>query len=256
MPDYSYVDQPGLLQYLFYPRADATENPDGSYDYFVTVEDGTRLACRFYEADPTWPWMLYFHGNGEVASDYDDIAPFYQLSRINLVVVDYRGYGLSEGRPSVSNLLTDARQVLQAVKGEAGKRDADPKLWVMGRSMGSIAALSLAHHDHQELQGLIIESGFASVTRLITHLGLMAPNLELKAIEEACLKMIKDIYLPALILHGDRDTLVPWAEGKLIYDTLGSSAKQMVTITGASHNDIIFRDLPRYFGAIHRFLNG
>lgn len=256
MPDYSYVDQPRLLQYLFYPRADATENPAGSYDCLVEVDDGTRVACRFYEADLAWPWMIYFHGNGEVASDYDDIAPFYQLCRVNLVVVDYRGYGLSEGTPSVSNLLADAGQVLQAVKGKAEQRHSNPKLWVMGRSMGSIAALSLAYHHHQELQGLIVESGFASVTRLITHLGIMAPNPELKSIEEACLAMIKDIRLPVLVLHGDRDTLVPWAEGKLIYDTLGSTAKQMVTIPGASHNDIIFRDIPRYFGAIQQFLNG
>lgn len=256
MPDYSYVDQPELLQYLFYPRAGATANPAGSRDYFVTVQDGARVACRFYEADPAWPWLLYFHGNGEVASDYDDIAPFYHISGTNLAVADYRGYGLSEGRPSVSNLLADARQVLPAVKEEIGKGRQDPVLWVMGRSMGSIAALSLAYCEPRQLQGLIIESGFASVTRLIEHLGLMAPDPQLKAIETACLEMIGAIRLPALVLHGDRDTLVPWAEGKLIFDTLGSEVKQMVTINGAGHNDVIFRDLPRYFGAIRQFIEG
>lgn len=256
MPDYSYIDKPQLLQYLFYPRADATDNPAGSYDHFVKVGDGTKIACRFYEADLSWPWLIYFHGNGEIASDYDSIAPFYQLCRTNLIVVDYRGYGLSEGSPSVGSLIKDARDVLPALKEHLEKRSKEPKLWVMGRSMGSIAALNLACHYPAELQGLIIESGFASVTRLITHLGIMAPNPELKVIEEAALQIVREINLPALILHGDRDTLVPWAEGKLIYDNLGSTAKEMITITGASHNDIIFRDIPRYFGAIQQFMMG
>lgn len=254
MPDYSYVDQPQLLQYLFYPRYDASVAPQGSFDFFVEAAGDTRVACRFYPADSTWPWMLYFHGNGEVASDYDDIAPFYQLCRINLVVADYRGYGLSQGQPSVCSLVSDAERVLKAVIQEVQVRYNQSNWWVMGRSMGSIAALHLAHQYPDELQGFIIESGFACVTRLITHLGIMASNSCLKDIEAQCLQMIAQIRIPALILHGDRDSLVPWAEGKLIYDTLNSS-KQMLTIPGASHNDIIFRDIPRYFGAIQDFIN-
>lgn len=254
MPDYSYVDQPSLLQYLFYPRYDASVTPQGSFDFFVEAVRDVRVACRFYPVNPDWPWMLYFHGNGEVASDYDDIAPFYQLCRVNLVVADYRGYGLSQGRPSVGSLISDSEKILRAVAQEVQDRYNQSAWWVMGRSMGSIAALHLAHKYPKELQGLIIESGFASVTRLITHLGIMATNSRLKDIEAECLQMIAEIDIPALILHGDRDTLVPWAEGKLIFETLKSS-KQMLTIPGASHNDIIFCDIPRYFGAIQSFIN-
>mgnify|MGYP000868258237 CR=1 FL=1 len=255
MPDYSYVDQPQVLQYLFYPRSDASENPPGSYDYFIEVGDNVRVACRFYPADPGWSWMLYFHGNGEVASDYDQVAQFYQLCKVNLVVADYRGYGLSQGRPTVTNLVSDAEKVLIEIKGYVKKHYGQSPFWVMGRSMGSIAALHLAYRFPQEMQGFIIESGFSCVTRLITHLGIMAPNPGLKSIEEANLEMIRQIRVPALILHGDRDTLVPMSEGKLIYDTLGSVNKQLLIIPGASHNDIIFYDLPRYFGAIEEFLN-
>ncbi len=256
MPDYTYIDRPQILQHLFYPRPDVTTPPAGSRDLIVEVEGKTRLGCRLYEADLDWPWMIYFHGNGEVASDYDEIAPFYQLCRTNLAVVDYRGYGLSTGSPSVSNLLADAKEVLVALEAEIkGKQSNKAKIWIMGRSMGSIAALNLARYEPQRLEGLIIESGFACVTRLITHLGIMRPSPELKAIEEACLEMIKGIELPTLILHGERDTLVPWAEGRLIFDTLGSTEKEMITIGEASHNDIIFRDIPRYFGAIQHFMH-
>jgi len=255
MPDYSYVDQPQVLQYLFSPRDDASENPPGCYDHFVEVGDNVRVACRFYLADPDWPWMLYFHGNGEVASDYDQIALFYQFCRVNLAVADYRGYGLSQGRPTVAALISDAEKVWTEVNRYVKESYAQAVSWVMGRSMGSIAALHLAYRFPQEMQGFIIESGFACVPRLIHHLGIMAPNPQLKSIEAECLEMIKQIEVPALILHGDRDTLVPWSEGKLVYDTLGSADKQMLAIPGASHNDIIFCDMPRYFGAIEQFVN-
>ncbi len=255
MPDYTYVDQPQLLQYLFYPRPDNAGGPPGSYDVFINVEANIRVSCRFYLADPEWPWMLYFHGNGEIAADYDEIASFYQLSRINLAVADYRGYGLSQGQPTVNSLVSDAEKVWQAVQQEVLKRYNRSFDWVMGRSMGSIAALHLAHRYPEELKGFIIESGFASVTRLITHLGIMAPNSMLKGIEEECLAMIAEIRVPALVIHGDRDTLVPWGEGKLIHDTLNKGDKHMLTVPGASHNDIIFRDIPRYFGAIQGFID-
>ena len=100
MPDYSYVDQPYLLQMLFYPRADFTRPPEYAWDLFAETEDGNRIASRFYSGGTKWPWILYFHGNGEVASDYDGLAPLYLARQINLAVVDYRGYGASSGKPS------------------------------------------------------------------------------------------------------------------------------------------------------------
>jgi hypothetical protein len=66
MPDYSYVDQPYLLQMLFYPRADFTRPPEYAWDLFAETEDGNRIASRFYSGGTKWPWILYFHGNGEV----------------------------------------------------------------------------------------------------------------------------------------------------------------------------------------------
>jgi len=75
MPDYSCVDQPYFLQMLFYPRPDFTRPPDYAWDLFADTKDGARLAARFYSGGEQWPWILYFHGNGEVASDYDDLAP-------------------------------------------------------------------------------------------------------------------------------------------------------------------------------------
>jgi pimeloyl-ACP methyl ester carboxylesterase len=210
MPDYSYVDQPYLLQMLFYPRADFTRPPEYAWDLFAETEDGNRIASRFYSGGTKWPWILYFHGNGEVASDYDGLAPLYLARQINLVVVDYRGYGASSGKPSFTHLVQDAHLLYKTVKNELDRRGCSGGLYIMGRSLGSISALELAFHYGDGLQGLIIESGFASISRLIYQLGLMGPTAELDKIEGECLEMIAQIKLPALVIHGRVDTLVPW----------------------------------------------
>ncbi|MGI6422867.1 MAG: alpha/beta hydrolase [Syntrophomonadaceae bacterium] len=256
MPDYSYVDQPYLLQMLFYPRADFTRPPEYAWDLFAETEDGNRIASRFYSGGTKWPWILYFHGNGEVASDYDGLAPLYLARQINLVVVDYRGYGASSGKPSFTHLVQDAHLLYKTVKNELDRRGCSGGLYIMGRSLGSISALELAFHYGDGLQGLIIESGFASISRLIYQLGLMGPTAELDKIEGECLEMIAQIKLPALVIHGRVDTLVPWREGELVYNTLGSVDKKMLVIPGAGHNDIIIRDIPKYFGAIEDLVSG
>ncbi|KUG03714.1 temperature sensitive supressor-like [hydrocarbon metagenome] len=255
MPDYSYVDQPYFLQMLFYPRPDFTIPPDNAFDLLIDTGDDARVAARFYSGDKQWPWILYFHGNGEVASDYDDLSALYFSQSINLVVADYRGYGSSSGTPDFTSMVNDAHHVYGVVKNELEKRSYNSDLYIMGRSLGSISALELAFHHQKTFKGLIIESGFASINRLIYHLGIMKPNPDLDQIERECLEMIAEIRIPALIIHGGSDNLVLPGEGKLVYDTLGSSDKEMVIIPRAGHNDVIVRDIPKYFGAIKKLVS-
>ena len=95
-PEYWRLDEePLLAQYLLFPRRDFTPPPPGAFDLMVKVEadQDVQVAVRFYPGEEDWPWILYFHGNGEVASDYDYFRKMYHARRINLVVADYRGYG-------------------------------------------------------------------------------------------------------------------------------------------------------------------
>ena len=160
MTDYSSSDQPFLLQFIFYPRKDFTPCPANAFDLSVLVGDGVSIFCRFYVGHPEWPWILFFHGNGEVVSDYDEISPLYHQKEINLVVADYRGYGASTGAPTLTDLVQDAHVIFKEVKGELSRKNLRKELWVMGRSLGSISALELAYHYQEEIKGLIIESGF------------------------------------------------------------------------------------------------
>ncbi len=239
MIDYSPLDQPFLLQFVFYPRKDFTPCPKNAFDLSVGVEDQASISCRFYMGHHEWPWILFFHGNGEVVSDYDEVSPFYHQRKINLVVTDYRGYGTSTGTPTLTDLVRDAHMIFKGIRGELSRRKLRNDLWVMGRSLGSISALELAYHYQEMMKGLIIESGFPSVVRIIVHLGMPASGMGLEKIDQECVERIKKIFLPTLIIHGEKDSLVPLENAKDIYEHLGTQEKELLVIPSATHNDIM-----------------
>ena len=254
MIDYSLLDQPFLRQFIFYPRKDFTPCPGNAFDLSVGVTDGVTISCRFYMGQREWPWVLFFHGNGEVASDYDEISPLYHQSKMNLAVADYRGYGASGGTPTLTDLVQDAHAIFKEVREELSRRNLRKNLWVMGRSLGSISALELAYHYQKEMEGLIIESGFPSVVRILFHLGASVQAMGLEKIDRECLERIKEIFLPTLIIHGERDSLVPLENAREIYRHLGSKEKELLAIPSATHNDIMLVGFKDYFRTLQQFV--
>jgi uncharacterized protein len=254
MPDYSLIDQPAILMYVFYPRKDSTLCPENAFDLLAPVDDHVSVHCRFYMGNQKWPWVLFFHGNGEVVSDYDEIAPLYHQRRLNLVVADYRGYGKSDGIPTLTDLVQDSHAILREIRGELSKKGLRSDLWIMGRSLGSISAIELAYRYQDAIRGLIIESGFLSVVRIMMHLGISILGTSLEKIDQECLEMIQKIFIPALVIHGERDTLVPLNEGKDIFKHLGTDRKELLIIPSANHNDIMLVGFQKYFDAIQRFI--
>jgi len=254
MIDYSLIDQPSLLRFIFYPRKDFTFCPKNAFDLSVEVGEGASIFCRFYMGHHEWPWILFFHGNGEVVCDYDEVSPFFHQKGLNLVVADYRGYGVSSGIPTLTDLAQDAHIIFKKVREELSRRNLRKDLWVMGRSLGSISALELAYHYQEEMKGLIIESGFPSVVRIMTHLGIPAYGMGLEKIDQECLERIKKISLPSLIIHGKEDQLVPPENGKDIYQHLGTKEKELLIIPSATHNDIMLVGFKEYYNALQQFI--
>jgi alpha-beta hydrolase superfamily lysophospholipase len=252
--DYSPLDQPFLLQFIFYSRKDFTPCPKNAFDLSVAAGEGVFISCRFCMGHHEWPWILFFHGNGEVVSDYDEISPFYHQKEINLIVADYRGYGASTGTPTLTDLIRDAHAIFEAVREELSGKNLRRDLWVMGRSLGSISALELAYHHQEMIEGLIIESGFPSVVRIMFHLGMPAFGKALGKIDQGCLERIQKIFLPTLIIHGERDSLVPVENAKDIYRHLGTREKELLVIPSATHNDVMLVGFKDYFNALQKFI--
>jgi uncharacterized protein len=254
-PDYSLIDRSILLQFIFYPRQEATRCPDEAFDLSIPVDEAV-IGCRFYVSGKENPSLLYFHGNGEVVGDYDEIAPFYNRMGINLIVADYRGYGTSTGHPSLGRLVQDCHVINLSVMAELSSRGFKGGLFLMGRSLGSISVIELASQGADGVRGLIIESGFASVVSIIEHLDLPLPpgGINREEIVSACLEMVGKIEIPCLIIHGENDMLVPVQEAHTLHRSVGSPDKKLVVIPYADHNTIMFTDLRRYMGAIEAFV--
>ena len=252
----SIFDQPHVLQVMFYPRRDFPGSSSASSNasvHFIEVEEGISIGCRFYWVDRDSPNILFFHGNGEIASDYDPIAPQYNRRRINLFVADYRGYGSSGGHPTATGMIRDAHKVFQGLKEILRGQEARGSLFLMGRSLGSASAIELAFHYQREVKGLIVESGFADAFGLLARFGVSIKG----AREETGsfnLRKIRSISIPTLIIHSQYDHIIPVNEGIQLHNTSGAEEKELVIIPNANHNDLMVVGLDHYFGAIERFI--
>ena len=145
--------------------------------------------------------------------------------------------------------------IFKAAKEALDVRGYDPSLWVMGRSLGSLSAIELASRRQDEIRGLIIESGFANVLRIMIHLGLPVYDVDFETIDKESLEVLRTISLPTLIIHGEEDRLVPLKEAETIYNHIGAKDKRLVVIPGADHNDIMFVGLKEYFKALREFVS-
>ena len=175
--DYSILDLPEILQFIFYPRRDWSPPPPDASDFLVPVEEGVSISCRFYPAGVGSPCILYFHGNGEVVCEHDWIAQLYKREGISLFVADYRGYGRSDGEPTFASVTADAHPICSFFLETVRSSSPDVPLFLMGRSLGSHCAVELAFHYPEHFRGLIVESGSSSMTRLIELFGLRSERL-------------------------------------------------------------------------------
>ena len=223
--------------------------------YFISVAEGISISCRFYLDNEKAPNILFFHGNGEIASDYDDIAPLFTQIGVNFFVADYRGYGLSGGEPTFSDMMKDAHPIFDGFKQMLEQKGYSGRIFVMGRSLGSASAIELACNYQEQLEGLIVESGFADVIRLFAYIGVPVEALGLDQVKVSLnLERMQLISIPTLIIHGEYDSLIPVQEGELLYRDSGAQDKRLLIIPKADHNDILFVGRGEYLNTVREFV--
>ena len=255
--DLSFLDRPEILGVIFYPRKSIyvkRSRPDAK-NYFVEVENGVRIGCRFYLRGPDCASMLYFHGNGEIVDDYDWCAHLFNDIGINLFVADYRGYGFSNGEPTITNMVTDSPKIFKRFKEIVTESNFDDTLFVMGRSLGSIPAIEVVFHYQEDVKGLIIESGSAT-NFLYFFEGLIPRNHPIWDDKNKLLNRakVRSISKPTLIIHAEYDSLVPLEEGEELYNSSSAKHKRFLMIPNANHNDLMVAGEKAYFEALKEFV--
>jgi hypothetical protein len=111
--DYAALDVPEVLLRLFHPRPElGLFNPlTSAQEILIPVHPGVAIGGRFYAAGATEPTLLFFHGNGEIVADYEDLGMLYVQRGLNFFPVDYRGYGRSTGTPTVTTMMHDCNAI-------------------------------------------------------------------------------------------------------------------------------------------------
>jgi len=252
-PNYHLLDEAGLGGSMFFPRPNEGSPPNGATDHLIEVDSNSSphvvIAARHYLADSASPTILYFHGNGEVASDHDGIAPLYLAIGINLFVAEFRGYGDSTGRPGFSNLISDAHPTVDAFHRILDQLGCSDQRYVMGRSLGANPALEVAANAADRVSGLIIESGAGNIRRSLERTGLLDTQIG-GQLAHAHEQKIRSITLPTLIIHGEIDILVPPPTAETLRDLLVSTTATLEIIPGAGHNDLLWIGRLQYLEAI------
>jgi pimeloyl-ACP methyl ester carboxylesterase len=252
--DYSLLDHPQILGFLFHPRPSYGALDSAAHDVLIPVEEQVNIGGQFYMAGQAAPNILFFHGNGEIVDDYIDLGPVYNRLDINFLAIDYRGYGRSTGTPTVSAMMGDCHTLFHYVKHWLTQHGYGGPLIVMGRSLGSASALELAHHHTDDMAGVIIESGFAYTIPLLKLVGIDADSLGISEQHGVGnLEKIKTFTKPTLIIHAEHDHIIPLSDGQTLYRACPASDKHFLKIPYANHNNIMTLGFSDYMAAIKNF---
>ena len=192
--------------------------------------------------------MLFFHGNaGNISGRLESVQQFHQLG-LNVLIVDYRGYGQSTGSPSEEGIYRDAAACWRYLTGTQGV--APQKIIVFGRSMGGGAATWLAAKEKPG--AVILESVFTNVPDIGAHHYPFLPVRALATNQFDNKSRVDEIEAPTLFIHSRGDRIVPFTLGRQVYEA-AAEPKQFLEIEGG-HNDGFLVSKEEYLRAIDDFL--
>lgn len=235
---------------LFYP----SKYPEGNWqpvdlnyrDIFFESVDGTKLHGWYCETANPVGFLLLAHGNaGHIAHRAAWIRYLQRELKLSVLAFDYRGYGRSEGKPTVQGVIEDTEAARAKFRELAGIQDKDMVL--MGESLGGAMMIHLASQSAP--RALIIQSTFPSLKEVamvhFPRLAWLVPRQKLVSRDS-----IKKYHGPLLLSHGEQDRTIPYALGKQLFDA-ANEPKEFVSIPGADHNDWLTQD---YLNRVGQFL--
>lgn len=236
---------------LFYP----VKYPDGQWypsgliwdDAWFTASDGTKLHGWYCPCPNPRAVVLYVHGNAGNLSYRSQLMRYMQNElRVTALIFDYRGFGRSQGSPSVAGILQDARAARQFLAIRAKIKES--QIVLCGESLGGAVAVDLASEDGA--RGLILGNTFSSLKEIAVHhypkLAWMIPANKLDS-----LSRIGKYKGPLLQCHGDADRMIPFEQGVKLFDA-ATGRKKFIKMPGNDHRDALSEE---YYTALNQFLD-
>ena len=221
---------------LFFP----SKYPQGDWkpislvfeDAYFQAADGTKLHGWYCPCENPRAIVLHAHGNAGHLAHRAPLMRFYQRDlKVASLIFDYRGYGRSEGSPSVKGILQDAPAARTWLAKKTGVKES--QIVLTGQSLGAAVMVDLAAEGGA--RGLVLENTFSSLKDIARHHYPMLSWLASADTLNSAVK-IKAYKGPLLQIHGDADSIIPFALGVKLFEA-ANEPKDFLRIHGGDHND-------------------
>jgi hypothetical protein len=238
----------------FPPRYPQGFSPPENYglqleEVWITTEDGVRLNAWFLPDSASPKVLLWFHGNAEnIGMGLAQMKAFARLG-INVLALDYRGYGKSEGSPDEAGVYRDAEAAYRYL---VERRHFEPQnVYVYGHSLGGTVAIDLA--SRHSCGGLIVQSSFTTGREMARRMFLIPLFEYIPKSRFDSLAKIARVRAPVLIVHGTRDETIPFSMGRRLYEA-APEPKWFFPIEGGGHNDLLEVGREPYLDRLRAFI--
>jgi fermentation-respiration switch protein FrsA (DUF1100 family) len=226
--------------------------PHGSKieDVFFTATDGTHLHGWYITAaGENGPVVLNMHGNSGNLTNHRHWIQAFAERGISVFIFDYRGYGKSDGEPIEEGLYSDATGAYEYL---LKQKKIDPKrLFLFGHSLGGAIAIDLA--SRKQSAGLIVESSFTSASAIAAGIVPVYPFGWFIHSRFDSIGKMPNIHAPLLIIHGDKDALIPFQHGQELY-AAAHEPKQFYPVPSGIHGNLEMIGGTTYYETIMSFI--
>lgn len=242
-------------RFTFFPDRETvipvSDIPSFAAEHLIRTTDGETLQSFHFHHKGilSRQLIIYFHGNaGNLYQRLEPASRLYQMDQ-DVLLVSYRGYAKSTGTPSEQGIYTDGTSAFQYAVDKLGYREGD--ISILGRSLGSAVAIHIA--QYRNIKSVVLITPLTSGKEMAVAMGLGMLKF-LAGDSYNSVEKINNIAAPILIIHGDKDEVVPYHMGKKLYDVF-QGTKKMITIKNGRHNNLTEVDANLYWGEINRFLS-
>jgi uncharacterized protein len=240
-----FPNYPSRLEGDWHPR---TLSPE---DVWITASDGTKLHAWWIFNPEAKFTFLAFHGNASNIANREGVYEFLRDLPANVLAVEYRGYGHSEGKPNEAGLYLDADAAYEFL---ANTKRVDPKsILSFGQSLGTTVAADLA--AHRKVGGLVLDAPLPSASRVASKMFWFLPGLNLLVSSQFdTISKLKKVTAPVLVVQCTRDPVLPFEFGQQVYSA-ARSPKHFLWIEGECHEESSLIAPVKYRSALRQFIS-
>lgn len=247
---YLYFNQ---SKYVYFPTSDIAATPSDAglfyEDIMLKTSDGINISGWYIPAENQRGTILFFHGNGgNISHRIEFIEMFYELN-LSTFIIDYRGYGKSEGKPSEEGTYLDAEAAWDYVVDE--KKINPSRIIIYGRSLGAPIGTRLA--EKHKPATLILDSTFTSIKDISARLYPFLPVKRFFKFEYNTIEYLKEADCPVLIIHSRDDSYIPFSHAERLFEVVDNKKELVETFGDHNTNFIVSRE--DYKNSIDFFIN-